>query len=196
MHPARFRQRIPRKIDRQFGGVLIEALVSILILSFGLLGMAGLQINSLSFQKNSWVVHRLSELTTDIAEKVRSNPLGASLGLYTYTPDYATGKAATFTLTNCTNANTSCSAASLSTDDVNAWIVKTQDSLPQGSAQLTGTVADGFVATMMWFDKESTANPSICGGSETGVAWRNCCPTSANVSSTAGVRCYRARFTP
>ena len=46
-------------LGRQKGATLIEALVSILVLSLGLLGMAALQLNALGFQKSSVAVHRI-----------------------------------------------------------------------------------------------------------------------------------------
>ena len=185
---------IKRKKTR--GGVLIEALISILILSIGLLGMAGLQVSAQSFQKTSWVIHRLSELVTDIGEKVRSNPTGVETGLYTYSKDYETSKTETFTLNNCYSENTTCSVAQQASDDIATWVNKAQSNIPQGSALLTGGGTVGFVVTLLWQDKESNENPSVCVGTETGVNWRNCCPAVAAVGSTSGIKCYRASIQP
>jgi type IV pilus assembly protein PilV len=183
-----------RPHQRLKGGVLIEALVAILILSFGMLGMAGLQLSAASYQKNSWSLHRLSELTTDIAEKIRSNPLGANLGLYSYGQKYDDGKVATFTLNGCKAVGTSCAVDKLASDDVAQWVTKSQNLLPQGSVLLQGNAREGFIATAMWFEKESTESPNICTGTEANIDWRNCCPPAADVTGKTGVRCYRARF--
>jgi type IV pilus assembly protein PilV len=178
------------------GGVLIEALVAIVVLSFGLLGMAGLQVNAMTFQKSSWITHRVSELVIDISEKIRSNPAAGSLGLYTYTSDYSTGSAATFNSNNCNKVGTSCTPSLLASDDIATWVLKAQTNLPQGSVQITGNSTAGYLITALWIDKESTAKPDVCKGSETGVDWRNCCPSSASVADTPGVKCYRANMIP
>jgi type IV pilus assembly protein PilV len=180
------------------GGVLIEALVSILILSIGLLGMAGLQVNAQSFQKTSWIVHRISELVTDISEKVRSNPTAADNGLYIYSKAYNTSRTETFTLTGCDTAGTSCTISQKAADDIATWVTKAQTSIPQGSALLTGGPTAGFVITLMWLDKESTGSPNTCSaaGTESGVEWRNCCPSVASTSGITGLKCHRALFKP
>lgn len=175
---------------------MIEALVSILILSIGLLGMAGLQVNAQSFQKNAWTLHRISELVTDISEKMRSNPVGVNSGLYTYAESYADVKADTFTLNNCGTVGTACTVANLASDDIATWVTKAQTNIPQGSVLLTGDINAGFVATVLWQDKESTANPRVCAAGDTGVEWRNCCPGAASVGGAAVVKCYRAAFKP
>jgi type IV pilus assembly protein PilV len=188
--------KITRVRQRSKGGVLIEALVSILILSIGLLGMAGLQVNAQSFQKTSWIYHRVSELVTDISEKVRSNPTGANANLYTYSKTYAAAKADTFTLNNCGTLGTACTVTQLASDDIATWATKAQTNIPVGAVLLSGDSNAGFVATVIWQDKESTTNPAICGGTELGAEWRNCCPSAASVSTTPGVKCYRAAFKP
>ena len=70
---------VPRQ-KLQEGATLIEALISILIMSIGLLGIAGLQLNALSYQKNAWSTHRVAEVTNDLAERILANPTGAKNG--------------------------------------------------------------------------------------------------------------------
>lgn len=186
---------------RQGGATLIEALVSILIMSIGLLGIAGLQLNAMTFQKNAWSTHRVAEVTNDLAERIRANPTGATNGNYSYTADYATGKAATFTSNNCRTSGSFCSTAQISADDITDFVLKAQASLPQGAAQITGTPAAGFVITTMYLDKEFV-NPATgallttptCAATTTGIEWRNCCPAAA--SAPAGVRCRRFNIIP
>lgn len=189
---------IQTRAGQQKGAVLIEALVSILIMSFGLLGIAGLQTVALGFGKASWTTHRVSELVIDISERIRSNPVAAKLGQYTYTSSYATGSTATPTLINCHTPGTNCTAAQVATDDMANWLIKAQTILPNGSVHLTGDPQAGYVATALWADKDSTATPNICSATtdKTTFEWRNCCPSDASVSSTNGVKCYRAQILP
>lgn len=170
-------------------------------MSIGLLGIAGLQLNAMTFQKNAWSTHRVAEVTNDLAERIRANPAGATNGDYSYTADYATGAAATFTSNNCRTSGSFCSTAQIAADDITDFVLKAQASLPQGAAQITGTPAAGFVITTMYMDKEFV-NPATgallttptCTATTTGIEWRNCCPAAAN--APAGVRCRRFNIIP
>jgi type IV pilus assembly protein PilV len=189
----------------QGGATLIEALVSILVMSIGLLGIAGLQLNAMLYQKNSWSTNRVAEVTNDLAERIRANPTGAIDGNYSYTANYATGKAATFTSNNCRTSGGFCSTAQIAADDLTNFILKSQASLPGGAAQITGSAAGGFVVTTMFLDKDFTdptthalQSSQTCtaaiDAASADIAWRNCCPAAA--SAPAGVRCRRFNITP
>ena len=186
---------------RQTGATLIEALVSILVLSLGLLGMAGLQLNALSFQKSSWAQHRVSELTIDMVERMQTNPVASQDGRYNYETTYALSKAATLTSNNCRNTTSTlvCTPEQMAGDDLSSWLTKAQQSLPGGAASISGNTTNGFIVTAMYADKDfrdavtNTPSTSVsCTPTPTGNAWRNCCPVSAAVP--AGVRCARTPF--
>ena len=185
----------------QSGATLIEALVSILILSLGLLGMASLQLNALSFQKSSATTHRVAELTNDISEKIRANPTGAKDGEYGYTATYSIAKSATVTSNLCRSSGVDCTAQDIAEDDVSAWLVKAQRALPGGAVRLEGDVSNGFNVTVMYQDKDFidittgiAQSSSACTSATSGIAWRNCCPAAAAV--TSGVRCHRTNVIP
>lgn len=185
----------------QKGATLIEALVSILVLSLGLLGMAALQLNALSFQKSSGATHRIAELTGDIGEKIRANPTAAKDGDYGFTATYTIAKTATMTSNLCRTSGLNCTAAQIANDDVRAWLIKSQGALPGGAVRLEGDVSSGFNVTVMYQDKDFVdittgvaQSSTACTSATTGVAWRNCCPAAAAV--TSGVRCYRTSVIP
>ena len=184
---------------RQRGATLIEALVSILVLSLGLLGMAGLQLNALSFQKSSWAQHRVSELTTDIVERMQTNPFASQRGQYNYTQTYAISAAANLSSAGCQTATFPCTAQQIAGDDLSSWMKKAQQTLPGGAASISGNATQGFVVTAMYLDKDfrdavtnAASTSTSCTAALTGNAWRNCCPPSANVPS--GIRCTRTPF--
>jgi type IV pilus assembly protein PilV len=182
----------------QSGATLIEALVSILVMSLGLLGVAGIQLNAIAYQKGSWSTNRVAETVNDFSERIRANPTGASNGNYLYnTANYTTIKAATFTPNNCRTSGTYCSTAQIASDDIAGLVTKAQDILPGGAAQVAGDSSTGFVVTVMYFDKDfvNSSTPPVlqssptCGTGTTGIEWRNCCPTEA--AAPAGVKCRR-----
>lgn len=194
-------QTKPKNI--QNGATLIEALVSILVMSLGLLGIAGIQLNVIAYQKSSWSTHRVAETVNDFAERIRSNPTGALNGNYTYnTAKYASIKSATFTSNNCRDSGAYCSTAKIAADDIAGLVTKAQAILPGGGAQVAGNAASGYVVTVMYFDKDfvDTSSPPVlqnsatCSNTSAGVQWRNCCPTEAE--APAGVRCRRFMIFP
>lgn len=67
----RLRRTAPRRLQRGFS--LLEALVSIVILSFGLLGVAGLQASSLKYSRDARNQSVAVNLARELAEMIRSN---------------------------------------------------------------------------------------------------------------------------
>ncbi len=68
------RPRSHRRPRKAAGSTLIEILVSIVILSFGLLGMAGLQATALRNNREARLQASAVRLATDLAERMRGNP--------------------------------------------------------------------------------------------------------------------------
>lgn len=187
--------------SKQSGATLIEALVSILLLSLGLLGIAGLQLNALAYQKSSWATHRIAELTADISERIRANPTAAVNGNYVYTSSYSTAKSEVITSNACRTSGSSCTTAQIANDDVAAWVAKSQAALPGGAVRLEGASNTGFTVTAMYLDKDfvNTATgaalaSTTCSATSSGIDWRNCCPSAAAVPN--GVKCSRANIIP
>ena len=64
-----------RKLSR--GITLIEVLVTVVVLAFGLLGLAGLQANSLRNNHSAYLRSQATYLATDIIDRMRANRLEA-----------------------------------------------------------------------------------------------------------------------
>ena len=124
----------------QAGTSLIEVLVSLLILSVGLLGMVGLQTVSLRNTQTAYLRTQATILSSDIIERMRANAQGVSAGSY---------NGATGTLSSACLTATGCSAAALALHDVAEWRAALGDGLPAGSGLvcLDATPDDGTVAT-------------------------------------------------
>ena len=61
---------------------MIEVLVSLTIVAFGVLGLLGLQARALSFQRDSFDRRTAAEMVAQLAERMRANHLGLTGGLY------------------------------------------------------------------------------------------------------------------
>jgi type IV pilus assembly protein PilV len=182
----------------QRGFSMLEVLVSILIFSFGMLALAGLQLSAFKFQSAAGTRAGVASVSADIAERIRANLSGAIAGNYSYIAPYQTAKSATPTQANCGNA---CSFSQIAQNDIAAWLASTQSTLPGGAVNLTGASTTGFIATVMWFDKEMAIPGSdpvtyeqsaVCVVGATGVDARNCCPPD----TPAGIRCINTTFLP
>lgn len=68
--------------SRQQGTTLIEALVAVVVLSIGLLGMAGLQANALKLNQTSMQRSQATILAYSILDQMRSDTAAAKAGDY------------------------------------------------------------------------------------------------------------------
>ena len=200
----------------QRGITLIEVMVAIVVLSIGLLGMAGLQAATAKYQLNTLARSSTSILISDLSERIRVNPDVAGTSFvqgvtavseYVIAGNWSMQQAANLTITkNCDTA--ACTASERATFDLLQWRTKLRSTIPQGAALLEGTKRDGFIVTMMWMDKEQTVlsdnsdassvrvlkKAPICNGAESGMAQQSCCPNAAE--AVVGVRCARFSFVP
>ena len=69
--------------SRQNGATLLEVMVAIVVLSFGLLGMAGLQMTALKANQVAMQGSQSSMLGYDILDRMRANLVAAKRGDYT-----------------------------------------------------------------------------------------------------------------
>ena len=70
----------PRRVA---GFTLIEVLISLIILSVGMLGIAGLYVHSMQAGRTSMLRHNAVTMAGDVADRIRANPIAG--------PAYALG---------------------------------------------------------------------------------------------------------
>jgi type IV pilus assembly protein PilV len=122
------------------GFTLLEVLVALVVLSVGLLGLAGLQLTSVTNTRDAYYRSQALVLSYDMSDRMRANLTGVDNGDY----DAITGTA----VSNC-RTTTGCTPAQLATDDVFLWRAAVASSLPGGDAIvcIDSTPADGTAAT-------------------------------------------------
>jgi type IV pilus assembly protein PilV len=137
------RCRIQR--DSSKGFTLLETLVALIVLSVGLLGVAGMQIVGLRANMSAASRTQASYLADDIIDRMRANNTAARTHAY----DVALGA----TLAGSTTAQL----------DVQAWVAELQ-SLPtgQGSIAVDATTNIATV-TIQWVDSRG-GDTSLCSG--------------------------------
>lgn len=101
---------------RQRAFTLLEVMVALLVLSIGLLGLAGLQVFGLKFGHQSYERTQTTLLIYDLADRMRANPQGVMSG------DYTNPIPASAPTPSCETATlTPCSPAQLAADDLYRW---------------------------------------------------------------------------
>lgn len=134
----RLRDPKPR-LKKSSGFSLIEVLVSVVILSFGLLGMAGMQAASLQSNREARLQSSAVVLARELAEMIRGNKLAGIqpaatnpyLGSFTSplaatTPSYCLSVGATA----CTGATPLATATAIGNAQMTEWLARVDAELP------------------------------------------------------------------
>mgnify|MGYP002336149833 CR=1 FL=1 len=152
--------------NRERGFGLLEVLVALLVLSVGLLGIAGLQTVSLRFNHQSYERTQATLLISEIIEKIIANPVATRGGVFDNVPDTATS--ASFAYGSCPS---SCTATQLANYDLFRWKRSLED--PKKLAQGTGTITrvatplvgtatqHVFNVTVTWVENNLTMRQSM-----------------------------------
>ena len=138
--------------NRQSGFTLIEVLVSVIILSIGLVGVAGLQAISLKNNQSAFMRSQATALAYDLADRMRSNVLSGTTGLYDPTAAAATS--------GCTSTS-GCSAQQMAENDLAEWNAAITTYLPMGQ---------GYVCVDSTPDDGTGFGDPQCDGNGTGLA--------------------------
>jgi len=153
------------------GITLIEVLISLLILSLAVVGIAGLQTYTTRYQLGIYNRTALSPLLNDLSARMRSNLIrvpGYSTSLSASSPSMynfeqtwssqATIPAAPSTTKLCGTESgaVTCDAAEKASYDLWAWRRQVRETMPRGSVYVTGDINAGMTVTFMWSDKDNT----------------------------------------
>lgn len=135
-------------LRRQRGFTLMEVLISMVVLSIGLLGLAGLQMNGLQSNNSSYQRTQASLLANEMIDRIRANRAGLLLGYYN---DFS-GSAPNDP--NCISDD--CSIQELANYDAYLWANELAGRLPLGVGTVTGGGANSlFTVTVRWDDNRS-----------------------------------------
>lgn len=121
---------------RSRGLTLIEVLVALLVLSFGLLGLAMMQTAGIRFATDSYSRSQATFFAYDIIERMRVNPTGFANGYYDI-GDADAAESAISTYAGCKDSSCDCTGSScapqaLAQYDLGQWY-SLQDSLLTGA---------------------------------------------------------------
>lgn len=126
-------------VKRVEGFTLIEVLVAFLILSVGLIGLAGLQLSGVKHTRDAYYQTQATVLAADIMDKMRSN----LDNLTSYRVASASAQPTCY-------ASGGCSGTAMASNDVYGWRTAVASSLPNGDAIVcldSSNLNDGTSAT-------------------------------------------------
>lgn len=135
---------------------MVEALVALVVLSIGLLGIAGLFVESLRSSRTALFRTHAANLAGDIADRIRAN--GNGRDAYD-TTTYAGAPALHACAPTAVLAGGNCSVAELAEDDLARWQAAVSDALPAPADPATAAVVryvaapgrpDRYLITIAW----------------------------------------------
>ena len=106
---------------RQKGFSLVEVLITLVIMSVGMLGIAGLYVQSMQAGRTSTFRHNAVTLAGDVADRIRANP---SAGIAYAAPNGANN--------NFVGGGVDCTPAQMAGHDILLWKNQAADTLPAG----------------------------------------------------------------
>ncbi len=128
------------------GFSLVEVLIALIIMSVGMLGIAGLYVQSMQAGRTSMLRHHAVTLAGDIADRIRANPTAGAA--------YA---AAAGVDNNCVAQGANCNVAQMAAHDIFLWQAQALEFLPpmgDGSQQVQVVFAAGapptYQITIRW----------------------------------------------
>ena len=152
-------------INKTKGFALLEVLIAIVVIAFGLLGLAGLQGTSMKANHSAYFRSIATQQAYDMTDRMRANKTGVSAGNY----DNISGIGS-----NPGCISTGCTAAQITQYDKFRWNTDNASLLPSGQGIVCkdstpdgGTPAspgcdgsgDIFVIKIWWDDEKKPGNP-------------------------------------
>lgn len=157
------------------GFTMVEFLVSVVILSIGLIGLAGLQLTSLRDNSRAYMRSQASVLASDLADRVRANPE------VDYTTVTATENTSCLTTTGCT-------ADQMAQQDLFEWNnhlpteleggvgVICMDSTPNDGTSAASAACDNsgvnFVIKLWWQDEQPDSSGTLAAAQRYTMSFR------------------------
>jgi type IV pilus assembly protein PilV len=146
-------RRLPANRNIRIRGfTLIEVLIALIIMSVGMLGIAGLYVHSMQAGRTSVLRHNAVTLAGDIADRIRANPTAGAA--------YALAGANN----NCVDGGVDCTVAEMAANDIFLWDQQAAATMPNGQVNVVfnnGIVPPTYQITITWTEPGEVLNYSI-----------------------------------
>ncbi len=135
----------------QSGFSLVEVLIALVIMSVGMLGIAGLYVQSMQAGRTSMFRHHAVTLAGDVADRIRANPTAGVA--------YNHAASADGTDNNCVTGGVDCNSADMAANDIFLWQAQADDTLPAGAIAVVfnaGVNPPTYEITVSWDEPGET----------------------------------------
>lgn len=135
---------------QQRGFSLVEVMIALVIMSVGMLGIAGLYVQSMQAGRTSMFRHHAVTLAGDVADRIRANPRAGNAYIAAAGVDH-----------NCIASNVVCTPTQMAESDILVWKDEAANILPGGDVTVVfnGAVTPPtYQITVSW--NEPGANPT------------------------------------
>jgi type IV pilus assembly protein PilV len=143
-------------MQQQKGFSLIEVLVTMVIISFGLLGIAGVIVNSMRNNQSSYARTQASVLANDIIDRMRANRTTAETAPFAYNLALGAAPAGSGVVLN----------------DLTQWRTSLAAAMPSGTGSVTMASAAQVTVVVQWNDARASGDgtaPGSGNGTTTGM---------------------------
>ena len=132
--------------NRNRGFSLVEVLIALVVMSVGMLGIAGLYVQGLQAGRTSMFRHHAVTLAGDVADRIRANPIAGAA--------YDHAANAPGTDNNCVAGGVDCIAADMAANDIFLWQAQASETLPSGAVAVAFATPVGapptYQITVSW----------------------------------------------
>lgn len=145
-------RRHMKSINADGGFTLVEVLIALIILSVGMLGIAGLYVHSMQAGRTSMFRHHAVTLAGDVGDRIRANPRAG--------PAYALAGANN----NCVAGGVNCSPGQMAANDIYLWDQQAADTLPNGTVTVVydnAVLPPTYQITVAWTEPGENLSYSI-----------------------------------
>ncbi len=137
--------------SRHHGFSMIEVLVTLLVLSIGLLGLAAMQASSMQNTHSAYLRSQATYLAYDMLDRMRSNMAGLN--------GYGGIDTSNNTYTDPGCIGTGCTPTNMTTYDASVWASNLGGQLPAGQGTVVASAGGNnvFTITVTWGDPAAAA---------------------------------------
>lgn len=140
-----------RAMQGRGGFTLVEVLIALIVLSVGMLGIAGLYVHSMQAGRTSMFRHHAVTLAGDVAERIRANPRAGAV------------YAGPGNNNQCVAADRNCTSEEMAQHDIFTWSQQAGDTLPDGAVSIVyngGLIPPEYRITVSWSEAGQQPPPS------------------------------------
>jgi type IV pilus assembly protein PilV len=159
-----------KRLQHQTGAGMVEVLIALVISAFALLGLAGLQVSSMRYQKGANFRALSTQYAAEMADRIRANLTGARSagagagGKYNFPLENYTSSAPSAPSSNpCDGSNpAACDPAALAAQDLYNWRVTLNRGLAGGWGEVSGDAIRGLTIRVYFNEPTSTTPDPNC----------------------------------